>query len=195
MEFGGVLFTKIRLAENDVLVPFACTCCGTCCKRYIPHFLPEEILRIARDKHWDADRTLTHYLECFDAKLHGHPGPCPFLGPDGLCTIHEHPLRPEVCRLYPFSFGDGDDRCPSYCDHRRIVAALTAGTGDFDLYDSSFCPQDDLRPVPDEIWPSVLYRFLAAGPPAAVIARFVAINHPPLPKSGKKAASAAPIPA
>lgn len=193
MVYRGYLFTKIRFPDYDLLVPFACECCGTCCARYIPHFLPEEVLRIAGDKRWQPDETLQRYLECYDAKLHGHPGPCPFLGSERHCMIHDHPLRPEVCRLYPFSFRDGDERCPSFRDHQRIVGALTADAGVFELEDSSFCPETELRPVPDEVWPSLLHRFLASGPPAGVISPFVAINHPPLHKTGKRAASPSQI--
>ncbi len=176
MESGGYLFTKILFPDYDVLVPFACACCGTCCERYIPHFLPEEILRIARDKRWPPETTLERYLECYEAKLHGHAGPCPFLGAEHLCAIHDHRMRPGVCRLYPFSFMGGDERCPSFGNHRRIVGALTEGTGGFELYDSSFCPCDELRPVPDERWPAILGRFLAADPPPEVIEPFLALN-------------------
>jgi Fe-S-cluster containining protein len=195
MVHEGYLFTKIQFADFDVIVPFASACCGKCCERYIPHFLPEEVLRIARDKHWQPDVTLQRYLECYDVKLHGHAGPCPFLGSERLCTIHEHPLRPEVCRLYPFSFRDGDERCQSFCSHLRVVGALTAVAGAFDLYDSSFCPDADLRPVPDEVWPSILHRSLSADPPAGVISSFIAINHPLLLETGRRAASPSQVPA
>jgi hypothetical protein len=121
--------------------------------------------------------------------------PCPFFGPERRCTIPEHPPRPEVCRLYPFSFRGGDERCQSFCSHIRVVRALTADAGAFDLYDSSFCPDTDLRPIPDELWPSVLHRFLKADPSAGVITHFVAINHPLLHKTGKRAASPSQVPA
>jgi hypothetical protein len=45
-----------------------------------------------------------------------------------------------------------------------------------ELYDSSFCPETGLRPVPGEIWPEILGRFLAADPPAEVIPPFLALN-------------------
>lgn len=188
MEYGGYLFTKIQFADYDVFVLFACERCGWCCEHYIPHLLPGEVLRIAEDEHWQRKATLERYLEDYDGKLHGHPGPCPFLGVEHLCAIHDHPLRPEVCRLYPFSFLNGDERCPSFRDHHRIVAALTREAGTFDLYDSSFCPEIGLRQVPEDLWPAILRRFLDGDPPVEAIAPFIVLNHAPLPQVGKRLA-------
>jgi Fe-S-cluster containining protein len=176
MEYGGYLFTKICFADYDVLVPFACGRCGWCCEHYLPRFTESEILRIAEDAHRQRDETLEQYLKAYEKKRHGRDVSCIFLLGNGLCGIHNHPLRPEVCRLYPFSFRSSDERCPSFRDHRRIVAALTANAGALELYDASFCPETGLRPVPGEIWPEILGRFLAADPPAEVIAPFLALN-------------------
>lgn len=193
MEYGGYLFTKIRFADYDVIVPFVCERCGWCCDHYIPRLSERDILRIATDRHWQADEILRQYMEDYDEKVHGHPGRCPFLGTDGLCAIHGHPLRPEVCRLYPFSFLDGDERCPSFRDHRRIVAALTRDAGAFELFDSSFCPEIELRPIPNRSWPAIRRRFLEADPPVEAIPPFMAFNHAPLPKAGKWSAPSVEI--
>jgi Fe-S-cluster containining protein len=176
MEYRGFLFTKIEFSDFDIVVPFVCTCCGWCCEHYLPRFTESEVLRIAEDAHRQCDDTLKQYLEGYEKKRHGRDVSCIFLLTNGLCGIHDHPLRPEVCRLYPFSFRDGDERCPPFRYHRRIVAALTANAGALELYDSSFCPETGLRPVPGEIWPEILGRFLAADPPAEVIAPFLALN-------------------
>jgi Fe-S-cluster containining protein len=186
MEYGGYLFTKIRYADYDVLVPFVCERCGWCCEHYLPRFTESEILRIADDAHRQRDETLRQYLEGYEKKRHGREVGCIFLLGSGLCGIHNHPLRPEVCRLYPFSFLNGDERCPSFCDHHRIVLALTRDAGAFDLYDSSFCPEIGLRPVPGDLWPATLHRFLDADPPAEAIAPFIVFNHPPLPEAGMR---------
>jgi hypothetical protein len=103
--------------------------------------------------------------------------------------IRDNPLRPEVCRLYPFSFRDGDERCPAFRGHRRIVTALTREEGAFELYDSSFCPEDAPRPIPDQIRPAILHRFLDADPPPEVTLPFIAVNHKPLPADGKRGAT------
>lgn len=184
MEYGGYLFTKIVFADYDVLVPFVCERCGWCCEHYIPRLMPEEVLRIADDEHWQRDEMLEHYMEYYDGMLHGHSGPCPFLGEDHLCAIHDHPLRPEVCRLYPFSFCDGDERCPSFLVHRRIVRALTRDAEAFERYDSSFCPDMQVRLIPDEARPGIRRKFLEADPPVEVIRPFLALNGMLPPKIG-----------
>lgn len=188
MEYGGYLFTKIRFADYDVLVPFHCTCCGWCCEHYLPRFTESEIQRIAEDEHRQRDETIRQYLEGYEEKRHGRDVRCIFLLASGLCGMHDHPLRPEVCRLYPFSFRSSDERCPAYRDHRRIVTALTGDTEVFDLYDSSFCPEAELRPVPDELWPTVWRRFIEADPPVEVILPFIRLNREPRPEAEKYAA-------
>jgi Fe-S-cluster containining protein len=193
MEYRGYLFTKIVFADYDVLVPFVCEQCGWCCEHYVPRLLPEEVLRIADDEHWLREETLGHYMEDYDAMLHGHSGPCPFLEEDHLCAIHDHPLRPDVCRLYPFSFCDGDERCPSFLAHRRIVRALTRDAEPFEHYDSSFCPDLQLRPIPDETRPEIRRKFLEADPPAEGIRPFLALNGMLPPAIGQRAIPGAEI--
>ena len=114
MEYRGFLFTKIEFRDFDIVVPFVCTCCGWCCEHYLPRFTEREVLRIAGDAHLQCDDTLRQYLEGYEKKRHGRDVSCIFLLGNGLCGIHDHPLRPEVCRLYPFSFRDGDERCPPF---------------------------------------------------------------------------------
>ena len=188
MEYGGYLFTKICFADYDVLVPFVCERCGWCCEHYLPRFTESEILRIAKDAHRQRDETLRQYLEGYEGKRHGRDVSCIFLVGNGLCGIHNHPLRPEVCRLYPFSFRSSDERCPSFRDHRRIVSALTRDAGAFELYDSSFCPDMELRTIPVEAWMEIWRSFLEATPPVEVIPPFIVFNHAPLPKTGKRKA-------
>jgi Fe-S-cluster containining protein len=188
MEYRGFLFTKICFADYDVLVPFACERCGWCCEHYLPRFTEIEILRIAEDEHRQRDETLRQYLEGYEKKRHGRDVGCLFLLGTGLCGIHNHPLRPEVCRLYPFSFLDGDERCPPFRYHRRIVAALTENAGALELYDSSFCPDMELRTIPAETRLGVWHSFLEVNPPAEVIPPFIVFNHTPLPEVGKRKA-------
>ena len=99
MEYRGFLFTKIEFRDFDVVVPFLCTCCGWCCEHYLPRFTEREVLRIAGDAHLQCEDTLRQYLEGYEKKRHGRDVSCTFLLASGLCGIHDHPLRPEVCRL------------------------------------------------------------------------------------------------
>lgn len=193
MEYRGYLFTKICFGDYDVLVPFACERCGWCCEHYLPRFTETEILRIAEDAHRQQDETLRQYLEGYEKKRHGKDVRCTFLLGSGLCGIHKHPLRPEVCRLYPFSFLDGDERCPSFRDHRRIVSALTRDAGVVELYDSSFCPDMELRTIPVEAWMEIWRSFLKANPPVEVILPFIVFNRTPMPKVGRQTAEPAEI--
>ncbi len=115
------------------------------------------------------------YREAHRRHLAGHTVRC-ILNENDLCSIYDHPLRPEVCDLYPFSFKSGDLRCPAYREHLYLVKVLTSGRRGFILYDSSFCPNPDPRPMSEQEHLEILCRFLGAGPSLGVVRAFAEIN-------------------
>lgn len=190
--FRGDLFAKVEFRGYDVLVPFVCRRCGECCLWYVP-WMPEKNLRkIAGDLGLPAEEILQCHQEAYQKRIRGQTVPCPFIGADHLCTIHGHPLRPDSCSLSPFSFDKPSFDTPACHEHRRIVEALTAGETDFEIYDSSFCPEMQIRPVPEFAWPGVWRRFLSTEPTLAVVREFLRLNRLPPETTSRQGLHAAP---
>ena len=170
------LFSKIEFSEYDVLVPFICLKNGRCCKTYMPHVPEMDVLAIARFLHWSEEDTFSRYSACFRKCIASHAEPCIFLNENNLCRIYDHPLRPPVCKLYPFSYESSDVRCPGYQEHRRLVAVLTAFGTPYQIYDSSFCPDLSLRPLPFYKWKDVIDIFRSCNPSPELEHKFIAWN-------------------
>ncbi len=171
------LFSKIEGAEYDILVPFVCLKTGRRCKSYMPGIPERNIMEIAHDLHQDEGDLFAAYMSCFRKSMTSHPEPCIFLDKNNLCRIYEHPLRPAVCRLYPFSFGGADKICPGYREHFRLVELLIGRESPCQIYDASFCPNLNLRRIPDQDWPEILETFQASGPSADLEKKFIEWNH------------------
>lgn len=171
------LYTRIRYERFDLFVPFLCRKCGKRCRTYIPWFTEKHIQEIS-------DYLGIPFAECFrrcrDRRRPGTPGAalsCPFFSKrDRLCGIY--PLRPDVCRLYPFSFGGGDLSCPEYRRHVRIVERMTRGETVRDVYDPSFRPAAELRPVPAEERGRMLEKFLRTARSGDLLREFLLLNRP-----------------
>ncbi|MEN6465406.1 MAG: YkgJ family cysteine cluster protein [Syntrophaceae bacterium] len=175
MEIKGFLYTKIEFAGFDVLVPFICKKCGLCCSSYVP-FISEKLFFAIQYCPGLEDYSFEKFRQSWMNRLKGNPEPCPFLTKNETCLIHKHPLRPDLCRLYPFSFENKDNRCPAYEDHKRLVQALTSGETGFEIYDSSFCPDPEVRPIPENRRYIFLQAFLAARPDPLLVKAFRLLN-------------------
>jgi|GEM_PF-1174764 len=151
----GMIFTKIELPGNDIIVPFICWKCGTCCMTYIPRLSAADLMTISRYLEWSPEDLINHHTGMYLKRLRGKPEPCIFLNDQRLCRIYNHPLRPDVCRLYPFSYGGTDANCAAYLEHTRVVDALLMNEKSYEIYDASFCPNPDVRLVPDSKWPEI----------------------------------------
>jgi len=171
------LYTRIRYERFDLFVPFLCRKCGKRCRTYVPRFTEKHIKEIS-------DHLGIPFAECFrrcrDRHRPGTPGAspsCPFFSKrDRLCGIY--PLRPDVCRLYPFSFGGGDLSCPEYRRHVRIVDRMTRGETVLDVHDPSFRPVEEFRPVPAEEAGRMLAKFLRAARCGDLLGEFLLLNRP-----------------
>lgn len=170
------LFSKIEFPNYDVLVPFICLKTGRCCKTYMPHVSEKDVLAIAHFLHWSVEDTFNSYSACFRKCVSSHPEPCIFLNKDNLCRIYDHPLRPPVCKLYPFSYESSDESCPGYKEHHRLVIVLTTIDTPSQIYDSSFCPSLSLRRIPSHKWDEIIDIFRSGKPSPELEHKFVAWN-------------------
>lgn len=134
-------------------------------------------MEIAHDLHQDEGELFTAYMSCFRKSISSHPEPCIFLDENNLCRIYEHPLRPDVCRLYPFSFSGTDGNCLGYQEHNRFLTILSHHSAPCKIYDSSFCPNFEVRRIPDQAWPEILEIFREGRPLAEMEKKFIEWNH------------------
>jgi len=176
----GVLFTKIELPGNDIVVPFICRKCGTCCMTYIPRMPAEDLVTVSRYLKWSPEDLISRHTEVYLKRLRGKPETCIFLNDEKLCRIYKHPLRPDVCRLYPFSFGGTDADCSAYCEHTRVTEILLMNEKSFEIYDSSFCPNRDVRLIPDSKWPEICRKLRLSNASREMVRKFLIMNDAPL---------------
>ena len=171
-----MIFTKIELPENDIVVPFICRKCGTCCMTYIPSVPAEDLVTISQHLKWPPGDLIIRHTEAYLNRLRGKPEPCIFLDDRRLCRIYNHPLRPDVCRLYPFSFGRTDADCAAYLEHKRLVEILLMNEKSFEIYDASFCPNRDVRLIPDSKWPGIRRKLMLSNTSTEMIRSFLIMN-------------------
>jgi Fe-S-cluster containining protein len=176
----GAIFTKIELPGHDIVVPFICRKCGTCCMTYIPRLPAEDLITISRYLKWSPEDLIYHHTEVYLKRLRGKPEPCIFLNDQKLCRIYNHPLRPAVCRLYPFSYGGTDADCAAYLEHTRVVEVLLMNEKSFEIYDASFCPNPDVRLIPDSKWPEICRILRLSNASREVIRALLILNDAPL---------------
>ena len=176
---GRYLFSKIECRDYDILIPFFCRRTGSCCNFYIPRIPYETLEVLAGDLGLAADSVIADYRFYYGKKMRGQAVRCPFLDNHNLCQIYYHSLRPRVCRLFPFSYGgEVIPSCPAHVEHHRLIDSITAGERDFMIYDASFCPNLELRSIPEDCWLDILKRFQSVPSLPEVAVHFVAFNEP-----------------
>jgi Fe-S-cluster containining protein len=175
-----VIFTKIELPGYDIAVPFICRKCGTCCMTYIPRLPAEDLMTISRYLKWSLEDLISHHTEGYRRRLRGKPEPCIFLSDQKLCRIYNLPLRPADCRLYPFSYGGTDADCAAYLEHTRVVKALLMNEKSFEIYDASFCPNPDVRFIPDSKWSEICRTLRLSNVSRKMIRALLILNDAPL---------------
>ncbi len=174
-----LLFTKIEFLHFDLVIPFICRQCGTCCRTYTPMMSAEDLEVIARYLKIPENELFSRHEEYRLRYIAGRPLLCPF-NEEKRCLIYRHPLRPDVCRLFPFSFGRPKIRgCPGYDEHTRIVDAFLDGEKDFEIYDSSFCPAPSRRRPPETEWGQLRLALTRAGPSRLAVRHFIRMNDLP----------------
>ena len=169
------LFTKIRFITHDVYVPFLCKRCGMRCRTFMPRLSDARLAEIAVLLDKPPAEIYRQYRERLHQRYAATPLPCLFFKDESNeCTIY--PLRPQCCRLYPFSYGGGDTDCPAYREHLMIVSTMVEGQGSYDIYDSSFAHSMDHRPIPLKDWPELLQRFMVGTSSHILIWNFIRMN-------------------
>ncbi|HEU18216.1 MAG TPA: YkgJ family cysteine cluster protein [Deltaproteobacteria bacterium] len=169
------LFTEICFEHYNVYVPFECRRCGKRCRTYTPRIAEDTLEEIAHYLGKPSYDVRFIYEERYKKRYRSDALPCPFFkGETNECGIY--PLRPECCRLYPFSFGGGDTNCQAYRRHIRIVSAIKKQDQYRDTYDSSFCPNQRKKPIPGHKWPDILYQFMLMETSYLMILKFIRIN-------------------
>ena len=147
---------------------------------YIPRVSMEDLTNISSYLKWSPEDLISRHTEAYLKRLRGKRGPCIFLDNQRLCQrlcmIYSHPLRPDVCRLYPFSFGGTDADCDAYLEHTRVVQIFLAGEKYFEIYDASFCPNRDVRLIPDSKWPEICRKLKLANASSEMIRAFLILN-------------------
>ena len=79
-----------------------CTQCANCCKTVSPQFRKSDIRRIAEHLNTKPTEFQATYLRTDEeGALLLKELPCPFLGADNRCTIHD--VRPRNCVEYPYT--------------------------------------------------------------------------------------------
>jgi Fe-S-cluster containining protein len=169
------LFTKMCFAHYDVYIPFICRKCGKRCRTFTPRFSDNNLEKIAMYLHKPLDKIRKDYAVHHKTRSLTNSLPCPFFN-DGTNECSIYPLRPDCCRLYPFSFGGGHMACPEYRHHLTIVDTIAHQEQLLETYDSSFCPDGGQRPIPEHIWPEILHKFMQTEPSHAMIWNFIKMN-------------------
>lgn len=82
-----------------------CLKCAACCKNYSPRFKTPDIKRISKFLGMKEGDFIAAYLRVDeDGDFVVKTTPCPFLGPDNLCSVYE--VRPSDCARFPYTGED-----------------------------------------------------------------------------------------
>ncbi|HPM11556.1 MAG TPA: YkgJ family cysteine cluster protein [Paludibacter sp.] len=111
------IYKIIELKNYDVLIPFICWQCGSCCREYTPQIPSQNLPRIAQLLNKTIEEIKKKHE---DAYIREPQGDCTFLN-EGKCSIYM--MRPEPCRIYPLfsDFGAAGVNCRGHKEFYRIV--------------------------------------------------------------------------
>ena len=92
----------VHQITDSVCAAIDCTTCGNCCRTLQIVIDRKDISRLARRLEISVAEFKERYVEAADdGTQHFSQGPpCPFLSPDGPCTVYED--RPAACHDYPY---------------------------------------------------------------------------------------------
>lgn len=182
MEEENLLSGVIELKKYDLIIPFICHKCGECCHNFVPQISAEDLPKIALYLNKPQEEVRIQHEECYKRKFTGEPANCSFLNKKNYCTIY--PLRPEGCRLYPFTdFGACGVNCPGHDEFYRVVDAFFAHR----IYAALHLPglrefshrKNNIRIVPNREWPRLLRKFKKTQPSDSMMREFYSINKLP----------------
>lgn len=171
-----MIFTKMQFPDFDVYLPFECRRCGNCCNGYMPRFSFDDLLQIAIYYGASEQELFDSYRQAFSLRIRGEKARCIFMH-GSLCSIYDHPLRPQACILFPFSFQYANIRdCPGYDLHHEMLRTMLEGEQGYSLFDSSFCPVEPFRPPPETLGEKFWHRFIGLRPSPMLVRKYLVIN-------------------
>lgn len=171
-----MIFTKMQFPDFDVYLPFECRMCGVCCSRFMPRFSWTDLLELAIYYGRSEHELFRAYDTAFSRQVRGMQPRCIFMR-GTVCSIYDHPLRPQCCVLFPFSFQYANIRdCPGYDFHIALLRTMLEGEQGYSLYDSSFCPAAPLRAPPARQQEKFWERFVGMRPSPMLIRKYLVIN-------------------
>lgn len=96
----GNLDATVAELHDEAFEQTDCRNCANCCLTTGPLLKEKDIERLARYLRLRPAQFVEQYLRIDeDGDFVFKTMPCPFLGPDKLCSVYEH--RPTACREYP----------------------------------------------------------------------------------------------
>ena len=93
------MYKIIELRDFDVLLPFVCRKCGSCCHGFAPQIIAEDLPRIGQHIGKPSEEIMKLHKEAYRKKFTDSPINCSFLNNKNQCSIYS--MRPEPCQLYP----------------------------------------------------------------------------------------------
>lgn len=163
----------IELRHYDILLPFICYKCGSCCRNYVPQIYSNKIHAISEYLGLpEAELIKIHEIAYFSKP----EVDCPFLTSESQCAIYPH--RPPNCQLYPLDtdLHNADVDCPGYKEFRNIWERFAKGRRYFPLRDPNSNPKKELRAVPNREWPKFLRTLNNCNPSSQMFKEFININ-------------------
>lgn len=142
---------RYRRAADKVLEHFSCHRCGLCCEAPVG-VTEKEVKKVAKFTKMRPSEFCKEYRGVLYFK---HP--CPFFGEDeeGNKACRIYPVRPEVCRLYPFDASrtilQAIDRCPMSME---INSWMKSNSGDVEKA-ARECIDSDLEEKVRRIMPDL----------------------------------------
>lgn len=124
----------VHTLHQEAFASFDCLTCANCCKTIGPRLTAQDIERMAKFLKMKVTDFYSQYImadEDDDLVFASHP--CPFLGPDNLCSVYEQ--RPKACREYPHTdrkrfyqilelSHKNCETCPVVCDIMSELAKI-----------------------------------------------------------------------
>lgn len=168
----------VELRNYDVLVPFVCQKCGSCCRGFAPQIYVNDLPAIAMHLGKSVKEIKRLHEEAYNGKYTDSSIDCSFLDDRTKCSIY--PMRPEPCRLYPLEtdFGAAGMNCGGHREFHRIVNAFFKRRKYAALWEPSTY-KNIIRSIPECQRPVVWRTFTNAKPSKTMIRQFVKLNNMP----------------
>ena len=169
------MYKIIELRDFDVLLPFVCRKCGSCCHGFAPQIIAEDLPRIGQHIGKPSEEIMKLHKEAYRKKFTDSPINCSFLNNKNQCSIYS--MRPEPCQLYPLEtdFGTADVNCVGYREFHGIVDAFFARR----KYAALWSPntyKKDIRRIPKLQWRAVRSTINRSQPSKAMIQLIMKLN-------------------